>query len=592
MSLTGALNTAVSGIQTAQRQMQVTSGNVTNANVEGFSRKTASPETIVVGSQNAGVRLGEVTREVDEFLTKQVRRQETSLANLEAQSQIMTRVQELFGTLRNDSTLANTLTRLQDSLEQLQTDPESQATRNGVVQAARETAQEFNRFNREALELRGQVDSDINLAVSDLNETLKEVRDLNDRISSAKATGNPVGELQDERDRALTTVSQMMDVRTFERSTGEIVVMNPQGQPLVDSQASQLNFDITGAFNAGTDGKPVTFQNGDVVTSSVGGRLGALLQLRDETLPNFMQDVDRLAATTRDTVNAAHNLGSGNPPAQELTGSRIIGDVNDTVELTSDVRFAVVNEDSGEITDTVTIPAGTHTVTDLATMLDGLADASATAAVDEGLSITADDGFRIAVVDTGDQTVTGQGGLVDEEANSFSGFFGLNDLFQTPGVPLNDTVDGENGASQMMQVRSDILRDPKLISAGQLVGENPGDRAVPSGDNRVAQRLADAFEQTVEFGATNNLDSRETTLAGFGGDLLQFHASEAARVERNAQFQSAVRDELKFRADSQSGVNLDEELSNLLLFEQAHNASARVITTVQRMFDTLEAMMR
>lgn len=595
MSLTGALNSAVSGIQTAQRQIQVTSGNVANSNVEGFSRKTASPETIVIGSQNGGVRLGEVRREVDDFLTKQVRRQETTLGNLEAQSQIMSRVQELFGTLRNDSTLANNLTRLQGTLEQLQTDPESIATRNNVVQAAQETAQEFNRFNNEVLELRAQVDSDINLAVSDLNETLQEVRDLNDRISSAKATGEPLGELQDERDRALTTVSQMMEVRTFERSTGEIVVMNPQGQPLVDSQAVQLNFDITGTFSAGTSGNDVTFQNGDPVPSSVGGRLGALIELRDETLPNFMQDVDRLAATTRDTVNAAHNLGSGNPPAQELVGSRTIADTTETVNLASAVRVAVVNESTDEIDNVITLGPGPLTIDQIQTDLDAMANASATVANGDPLAITADPGFRIAMVDDAGQTVTGTtvgGSLENEEANSFSGFFGLNDLFQTPGAPINGTLDDDSGASQLMQVRSDILGDPKLLSAGQLVGQNPGERAVPSGDNRAAQSLANAFEQTVEFGATNNLDSRTTTLAGFGGDLLQFHAGEAARVERNAQFQSAVRDELKFRADSESGVNLDEELSNLLLFEQAHNASARVISTVQEMFDTLEAMMR
>ena len=84
---------------------------------------------------------------------------------------------------------------------------------------------------------------------------------------------------------------------------------------------------------------------------------------------------------------------------------------------------------------------------------------------------------------------------------------------------------------------------------------------------------------------------RRCKLADYAGDLLSYYATSTQRTETARDFQETMRDELKFRADSESGVNIDEELSNMITFEQAYNASARVISTVQQMFDTLDRMM-
>jgi flagellar hook-associated protein 1 FlgK len=84
---------------------------------------------------------------------------------------------------------------------------------------------------------------------------------------------------------------------------------------------------------------------------------------------------------------------------------------------------------------------------------------------------------------------------------------------------------------------------------------------------------------------------RSATLADYASDVLSYYATATERAEASRDFQKTVHEELKFRADSESGVNIDEELSNMITFENAYNASARVISTVQQMFDTLDRMM-
>lgn len=588
MSLNGALTIATSGLQTTQRQIQVVSGNVSNANVEGYSRKTADPYSLIVGTANGGVDLNTVRREVDDFLVKEVRRAQSELSNLEAAAELHGRIQQLFGSLGSDSTLSSGLDRLKSALEAVAVEPESAAARSEVVAEAVELAQQFNRFSSETQKMRGDADKDIAHTVETANNRLREVRDLNEKIINARAVDDPTGELEDERDRALKELSEIMDIQTLDRVTGETVVMTKQGRMLVDSEVTALNFDITGNFTVGTEGNPIVLASGEELGPEIGGKLGALLTGRDETLPDFQQDLDRLSAALRDEVNAVHNQGAGNPPATELTGSRILDNGAATVVAAQgEVRIALTDPASGEIAEVRTIDlAGLGTVQDIIDEIEA-------AFVDEDITVevTDDDQLRI--------TANGLGIVIDEDTSALGGderglshFFGLNDLFRTPGVPMDGAGDPDQGAALSISVREDIVANPALLAAGRLIGEDAGDIAVATGDGTVAQKLAGAFDASIDFAAGGNLDARSATLAGYAGDLLQFQAGETARLERQTDFQEGLRDELTFRAEAVSGVNIDEELTRLITLEQAFSASARVVSVVREMFDTLDAMAR
>lgn len=616
MSLTGSLTTAVSGLKTAQRQIQVTSGNVSNANVEGYTRKSADPQSIIVGNRNAGVELGTVRREVDSALVSEVRQQQSTLSNLQTLGEFHSRVQTLFGTLDNDATLSNQLNNLKTTLEALAVEPETPAPHTDVVEAAQRVARQFNRLSRQTQELRAEADNQIDIAVKTINDKLVEIRDLNEKIASAQAVGDPTGDLADQRDQALAKLSEFVDLRTFERSTGETVVYTTQGDLLVDRTAQTLSFTRTGGFTPGSTASPVTFADDDPgttaddATPAIGGRLGALLQARDATLPDFQADIDQLATKLREEVNAVHNLGAfGNQPtaaSDQILGFRNFRNdasppsIADGIASVSGTLELVEVDGNGDVVNTISIDmSNVNSNLGPGNDIQALVAALNTEATNNGAS---NNPFQFSnstvkvnapnandfLLRNNDAQVTG-----DLGTRGFSHYFGFNDFFQTPGVPADPVAApaDDTAAAAVLQVRSDIVADPEKLSSA-AVKTASGEPPIAAGDPTIAQQLAAVFDASFSFTTAGNLDARTTTLAGYAGDILQFQASETARLENAADFQRSLHDELKFRAESKSGVNIDEEMSKLLVFEQAFNASARVISTVQDMFNRLDAMMR
>ena len=614
MSLSGSLFNAVSGLQTAQRQINVTSGNVSNSNVEGYSRKTAPAITAMTAGQNSGVDLGAVRREVNAYLDSEVLRADTQLGALDVKTEFMQRLTQLFGTLENDSTLANGLNDLSAAMEQLAIEPNSASVRNDVVEAADSLVRRLNDFATETKDLRVEADRQIAQGVQEVNGALDRIGELNDEISKATALGRPTGELEDERDRQLGRLSQWMDISTFSRDNGEIVVMGSTSQggasTLVDSRAVQFDYDNANQLGATAEpGRyPEAVDDPDTtLDSSTGGKLGALFDLRDSTLTDFHRDIDRLAQSVRDRVNAAHNQGTfANEGVDQMTGSTMTtGETADIAVTSRDsdpatITFSAVDA-SGAVTDSFTVDfsgfTGTTTA-DLVTHMNTYTDVAGDQLASVGVNASLNGSDQLTFTGTGDFTLDTNntqvsGDFAGGSPKSLSHYYGMNNLFETPGR----TVDPDDGSwdltntAQDLRLRSDIAADPALLSRGRA-SATVGDQAVADGDNATANALAAAFETGGDIGRGGKLPAiQDVKLADYAGDLLSYYATSTQRTETARDFQETMRDELKFRADSESGVNIDEELSNMITFEQAYNASARVISTVQQMFDTLDRMM-
>jgi flagellar hook-associated protein 1 FlgK len=610
MSLSGSLFNGVSGLQTAQRQIEVTSGNVSNANVEGYSQKTAAAVTRLVDGQSSGVDVGPIRREVDAYLDSEAMRARTQLGALNTRSDYLNRVGEVFGTLSNDSTLANGLNALSSALEALSIEPESASARRDVVEAADAVARQFNDISTETTDLRAEASNEIDQGVATINDALESIADLNDEISRAEALDRPTADLRDERDRQLETLSEWMDVSTFSRDNGAIAVMGKMAdgstKMLVDSSAVQFDFTKANALGptaTASDGVPTLANAGtsagpsEQLGATTGGRLGALLDMRDNTLTDFHRDIDRLAQVVRDRVNAAHNQGTVENQLQAtITGQRSFGaagsDTIDSAQVSGDLTL--VASDGTTVTPyPIDLDAfGGNTVGDLVTFMNSqVAGTPFGVNGNDQLVVGPPTGETSVAVNVGDAQV---GGALNTTATTpasptnFSHYFGLNDLFVTNDDPAAPTDIG--GIAGEIRVRSDIKTDPALLSTGRA-SDTGGPNGVATGDNTVAQAMAGSFENRGTIGASGgNLKAVDTTMSGYAADILSFQASETARTDTARDFQQTMYDELKFRSDSKSGVNIDEELSNMLVFEQAYNASARVISTVQQMFDTLDRM--
>lgn len=151
------------------------------------------------------------------------------------------------------------------------------------------------------------------------------------------------------------------------------------------------------------------------------------------------------------------------------------------------------------------------------------------------------------------------------------------------------------GLSGRIAVRADILASPNLVSRGVVQWDESrgAGGAYQNGvaDDTTVHALTDAFDAVILFPAGGRLGAIETTFAGFATTLLGDTAAMTSSHESMVSEREELVSSLKSKSDGLSGVNLDEEMANLMVFEQAYAASARVFGVIKDMFDTLERML-
>ncbi len=581
-NLSVSLQTALSALQFNQAAIDVTSNNVSNANTEGYTRKVITAQTPVRDGQAAGVEIAKIQRSVSNQLIRELRAQMTMLGTLGVQDDFYGRMQEMFGTLDSDSTLSNRIGDLTAAFQALDVNPQGTSEKQHVVQVAVALAQDLNRMATEIQNMRRDADQGIATAVKEINQQLVIIEELNDQIAQQKALDRPTGDLEDQRDLALQRLSEQIDITAFSRADGRVAVFTQSGRALLDTTAVTLTHNPAVNVDAS-----ITYPGGfasidangiDLTTEITGGKIAGYIQMRDQILPNLTSEIDRLAVTLRDEVNKIHNDGATFPAPNALTGTRTVAGT-DAFSGTGTVRIAVVDA-AGEAVvvpfdfDLTALGATTvaNVVTQINTALSGFATASINA---QGkLVISADNAANGVVIDEGTSSVGGRG---------FSHYFGLNDFF---------VGDSSVSLSGQIAVRSDIVANPNLVATGEVASGAiaVGNPVITQGDNGVAQRIADRFTQQISFAAAGTLPALNLTMSDYAAEILGVNAVQADNAQQTLAFRKGVFDDLSFKAASLSGVNVDEELSNLLVYENAYNAAARLISVIQEMMDTLQNM--
>jgi len=579
MSLTSSLYTALTGLQTNQSAMRVLSNNITNANTPGYTRKIAELQSRVIAGTGAGVKLGSIDRYVDQALQVQLRSTTSDFNGLDVRQQFLKRMQDMFGSPDSDSSVASMMSEFSTSMTALTTNPESVSLRLDVVTNAQRAAQNLNSMSADTQQLRQEADSQISASIDIVKTQLDTIDKLNDQIVAAKLRGVETGDLEDQRDLAVSKISEQMDVSTYIRENGQMVIFTKAGRTLLDGDPATIDHTPAATLQAGItypgaiDGITV---NGKDITDEIGsGKIAALVQLRDTTLPNFTAEINQLATKLRDEVNKIHNQGTGLPAAKTLTSSR---PQNGTaVSLTGTVTVTLLNPD-GTAAFSGAMPApGTLDAAGFATALN-------TVLAGFGVGASATNNAGTVTLDGGGYGVAITGGTVDPggglPTTNLSDYLHLNDFFvgtDPSGVDL----------AAVLKVRDDIAADPSLMSRGALQQDAALNWYVGAGDSSVVTALAAKLTSGTAFAATGNLPASTTSFAEYANNILSQNASEAAQVDNDHSFTESLKQEIESRFGAESGVNTDEELSNMIVLQNAYAASGRIMTTVSQMFDVL-----
>lgn len=360
MSLTLGLSTAISGLQVSQRNLDLISHNISNVNTEGFSRKTVNVESRVLAGRGAGVQIGSVTRTVDENLRRDLRTETGNWGMSDSLGSYYSRIQDLFGRPEDNTTFSHMIGSFGQALETLSATPDITSAQWEAVSSANDLASSFNNMSSQLQTLRLNADREISQGVSVINERLADIQVLNDKIVREQAVGHEIGDLEDQRDVALSEIGEYMDVQTFKREDNTVVVFTGQGRTLLDSQTvslshTQANTMQSWMSKAGGDIAPLYVGNNDITTEIASGRLKALVDMRDTVIPNLQAELDESASQIQSEINRIHNQGTSFPNiVNEYEGTRhFVDSATQTMRVTDgDTVFALYDSTGAETTRT------------------------------------------------------------------------------------------------------------------------------------------------------------------------------------------------------------------------------------------------
>jgi flagellar hook-associated protein 1 len=725
--ITTALRTAQSGLLTNQQALNAVSNNVANVNTEGYSRKIINFKSVAVAGVGAGVRISELTRQIDEGLLKSLRIENGELHTHLSQENIYARIQEMFGAPADNDSVAHLMEEFTESVELLAVAPEKSLESAEVVRRAQDVLNKLKDMSATIQELRQQADSQIADEVLKINNITAKIDTLNDDIIATGSIGNDTTDLQDQRDLELDKLSKIIDIRYFSRSDGDLVVFTKGGRTLVDTVPPVLSHTAASSVSATSTHSEgdisgiyigTKIASNDITNDIVEGNIKGLIELRDSVLPNLQAELDELASDMREVINQTHNRGTPFPGAQTMSGSRIfIRPTEQTMTLDSggdDVKLILFdssgNQSAATTLDTIMQSAlgsgvqaanGPWTITEVAATIEDWLQANGAAGATA--AIASDGTFDIALNTTSlnlairDESATANGSTVedavitfdangdtfiDETVSGFSYFFGLNDFFvdtrtdnmwesnivasslTTPASTQNLTfrdatgtlgtlvvsasssltdlatsitnnvtsisasvvpegdgfrlrISHDNGSSitvtqgngetiltelglhvsdanvaSVLNVRADIISAPAKISTARPQWDSSlgsaGEYFTSAGDDTNIQSLVTVLHTTNSFEQAGGIAARSSTFTTYAAEILSTSASQAGVNEREAESQKSLVTALQFKSDSIRGVNLDQEMADLLVFEQAFAAAARVISVIQSMIQALE----
>ena len=306
-----ALNSAISGLRIAQLQLNNISNNISNAGTDGYTRKILPQSTQVINStgQTIGVQPELLLRNVDLNLQRDYWTQISKTSFYDVQASYLSQVEAFHGPPDSEISIAAELSQLKDSIAALADNPIDSLLQRTVLEQAENVADTFNEFGDMMTRLRNDAQTELEVNIDRVNDLLIQIAELNGQVRGGSNIQRSTVALEDQRDLAIRELSEYMDVTYFTRGDGVVVVQSSTGVLLADEQANDIYFDPsvlgplttypTSAAGVYIGGNPATNPaSTDVTETELGGKIGALLDLRDETLLRYQAQIDELAHKT------------------------------------------------------------------------------------------------------------------------------------------------------------------------------------------------------------------------------------------------------------------------------------------------------
>ncbi|WP_415922563.1 flagellar hook-associated protein FlgK [Tateyamaria sp. SN6-1] len=304
MTLTSALNAAMTGLRAASRSSDLISSNISNASTPGYARRTLEVSSNA-GEFLGGVRIGGIVRHADAQILSDRRMASAEFGYRSETTQFLNRVEDLIGTPDSAGSLSARLSDFNNSLVLASSRPDANERLANSALAARDLANAINTASDGIQDARTAADRSIDTQVQRLNDALQSVQELNGQITAQISRRAGTAALQDQRQVLIDEISEMVPVRVVPRDHGAVALYSTGGSILLDGSAAEIGFEpsnVVTPYMSIADGtlSGLTVNGFSVSTSSStgrlhGGTLGAQFEIRDELATEAQTQLDALA---------------------------------------------------------------------------------------------------------------------------------------------------------------------------------------------------------------------------------------------------------------------------------------------------------
>ncbi len=291
MSISGTLSNALSGLGAASRAAEVVSSNISNALTDGYGRRELQLSATSLAGQGGGVRVTGVARMADLALISDRRAADADLGKSGVFQNFYAELEASIGLPGSEGSLSSRINKLETSLIEASSRPDSQPRLMSVLRAAEGVSSQMRTISSDIQNMRKDADTSIATAVAELNNRLQKIADINHKIRAHTGAGRQASGLMDQRQAMIDSISEMVPIRELPRDHGEVALITKGGAILLDGKAATFSFGSVGVvtpdmtIGSGALGK--LSMNSEVIDTTnghhamMGGRIEALFNLRD-----------------------------------------------------------------------------------------------------------------------------------------------------------------------------------------------------------------------------------------------------------------------------------------------------------------------
>jgi len=616
------------GLMSHQQALHVTGHNISNAENKEYSRQrvviTATDPLYIPslnrattpGNIGQGSMIQTVERVRDSFVDDRIVTEKNAMGYWESKDAFIKQIEHVYNE-PSDQSIRSRLDKLWQAWEELSKHPEERSAREVVKQRAVSLSSEVNVVYRQLYDLRQDANRQIKQRVAEINMYAKDVRDLNERILKAEAVGDNPNDLKDRRDALIEKMSEIVNISVGRSDKDEIIVYI-DGENLVQGEVfhpleARMDPKNSGFFK-------VVWKDTGRDVQVKGGHLAGLVEVRDKILRENINDINAFAVNLADMTNEVHRDGFSRNGETNIDFFRHLT-ISDNDEGNHDIN----NDGVDDVTAIFKVAGNNKVDASAAIGISGTItfvtndERDATAQIDYNKKDTVNSVIKkindaklgvVAYLNHNGQLAMKATLAKDNDAKNFmirhmedSGQFlvGFSGILKQSGAQgafdyrrVNDitkflpnrehiTIAPKHNPAAHMQVSEAVQLDVDKVSAARgkdIGGTGDVNKSNGIGDGSNALRMASLRHKQA-------MVDNNTTFNDYYVALISRIGTQGEEAKDRIRNQETLLKNLTNLRESVSGINLDEEMASMVAYQHGYNAAARVISTMDRMLDTI-----